>query len=252
MTNLELQKRIELEVEKNREKDKLLFSQHKLASMGEMMENIAHQWRQPLMELSSLLMQLEAKIKLKEEITNEELLKNITHSHNITSYMSQTIDDFKNFFASDKEKESFKATQVINLCLSIVGNTIKKSNIKLDIYVKKNPTITALKNEYTQVVINIVINAIKILLNRKINEPKITIIIDENEYYSKVSILDNAGGVKEDIMDKIFEPYFTLDTPKGKGLGLFMSKIIIEKNMEGILEVKNLDEGALFTISIPK
>ncbi|WP_419771266.1 MAG: sensor histidine kinase [Candidatus Marinarcus sp.] len=250
--NLQLKKRVQEECAKNRQKDKMLFAQNKLASMGEMIENIAHQWRQPLMELSSILMQLEANIRLKQELSKEEVLKAIGQSNEITRYMSETIDDFKNFFITDKQKVQFRATEQINLCVGIIGNSLKKDNIKLEIYVKKNPLIEGYKNEYTQVLINIINNAFKIFLKREIPNPKIIITINEDEESSIVTIQDNAGGIPEAILDKIFDPFFTQDTPKGRGLGLFMSKLIIENSMKGKLSVQNYNDGAIFTVRIPK
>jgi C4-dicarboxylate-specific signal transduction histidine kinase len=151
--NKELEKLINLEVEKNRQKDKIMFQQNKMAAMGEMLNNIAHQWRQPLMEISSLFIPIQAKIDFDLDIDKKELNQTIIKLNEITKYMSNTIDDFKNFFATTKEKEEFKLSSQINASLNILSSSLKNNNIMLDIIVKKNPTVYGYKNEYTQVLI---------------------------------------------------------------------------------------------------
>lgn len=250
--NKELEKKIEEEVKKNREKDKLLFQQAKMASMGEMLANISHQWRQPLMEINSLFLPIEAKLSMDLEIEKDELLKSIDKLNEITRYMSNTIDDFKNFFSKDKEKMSFEIVQQINSTLNIINGSLKNYDINLNIIIKKNPTILAYKNEFSQVLINILNNARDVLVQRKIQEPKIDILIEEIKESVIISIKDNAGGIKIDPIEKIFEPFFTYQKANGSGIGLFMSKLIIENNMNGRLTVRNSLEGALFEIVLPK
>lgn len=250
--NKELEKKIEEEVKKNREKDKLLFQQAKMASMGEMLANISHQWRQPLMEINSLFLPIEAKLSMDLEIEKDELLKSIDKLNEITRYMSNTIDDFKNFFSKDKEKMSFEIVQQINSTLNIINGSLKNYDINLNIIIKKNPTILAYKNEFSQVLINILNNARDVLVQRKVQEPKIDILIEEIKESVIISIKDNAGGIKIDPIEKIFEPFFTYQKANGSGIGLFMSKLIIENNMNGRLTVRNSLEGALFEIVLPK
>ncbi|MGA1932999.1 sensor histidine kinase [Arcobacter sp. YIC-464] len=250
--NKELEKRIKVELEKNRKKDELLFRQAKMASMGEMLANISHQWRQPLMEISSLFIPLEAKLKMNLPIDNKELQHSITQLNEITKYMSSTIDDFKNFFSKDKEKMKFEILQQINSTINIINGGLKSHNINLDIIIKKNPTILAYKNEYSQALINIINNAKDALVQRKIKNPKIDIIIEEKEGLVVTSIHDNAGGINVRPIEKVFDPFFTYEKTNGSGIGLFMSKLIIENNMNGKLEVENKKDGALFIISIPK
>lgn len=246
--NKELEKLINLEVEKNRQKDKIMFQQNKMAAMGEMLNNIAHQWRQPLMEISSLFIPIQAKIDFDLDIDKKELNQTIIKLNEITKYMSNTIDDFKNFFATTKEKEEFKLSSQINASLNILSSSLKNNNIMLDIIVKKNPTIYGYKNEYTQVLINIINNAKDILIQRKIKNPKIIITIDETEDEVIICVEDNGGGVKVKPIEDIFKPFFTYEKMNGTGIGLFMSKLIIENNMNGILWVENKNDGALFKI----
>ncbi len=250
--NKELEKLVAVEVEKNRQKDKIMFHQNKMASMGEMLNNIAHQWRQPLMELSSLFIPIQARLDYDLELDKKELKESIVKLNDITKYMSNTIDDFRDFFATSKEKEEFKLSEQINASLNIISSSLKANNIMLEIIIKKNPTLVGYKNEYTQVLINIINNAKDILIQRKIKEPKIKIIVSETKKDVLISIEDNAGGVNVKPVENIFKPFFTYEKIGGTGIGLFMSKLIIENNMNGRLWVENTKEGALFKIITPK
>lgn len=250
--NKELEQKVKEEVAKNRAKDKLMFQQAKMASLGEMLVNISHQWRQPLMELSSLFLPIEAKINMKIPLEEQEILESIHKLNDITKYMSTTIDDFKNFFAKDKEKIEFEILEQINSTINIISGSLKAHDIKLDIIIKKNPTMLGYKNEYSQVLINIINNAKDALIQRKIKEPKIKIIIEQIDDNIVTSIEDNAGGIKITPIEKIFEPFFTYDKVNGSGIGLFMSKLIVENNMQGELKVSNVKSGALFIITVPK
>ena len=246
--NKELEKLVAIELEKNRQKDKIMFHQNKMASMGEMLNNIAHQWRQPLMELSSLFIPIQARLDFDLELDKEELRQSILKLNSITKYMSNTIEDFRNFFSNDKEKEEFKLSEQINASFNIISSSLKDNNIMLDIIVKKNPTIYGYKNEYTQVLINIINNAKDLLIQRKIKNPKIIITITETNKDVITTIEDNAGGVRVQPIENIFKPFFTYEKKGGTGIGLFMSKLIIENNMNGRLWVENKNDGAIFQI----
>jgi len=250
--NKELEKRIKVEVAKNREKDKLMFQQAKLASMGEMLGNISHQWRQPLMEISSLFIPIEAKLSMDMEIEKEELLESIAKLNEISKYMSNTIDDFKNFFAKDKQKIEFELLEQINSTINIISSSLKAHDIKLDIIIQKNPMMVGYKNEYSQVLINIINNAKDILVQRKIKTPHVKILVSQNDSNIVTLIEDNGGGISTKPVEKIFDPFFTYEKVNGSGIGLFMSKLIIENNMNGKLLVKNNKKGAVFTIITPK
>ena len=250
--NKELEKLVAIEVEKNRQKDKIMFQQNKMASMGEMLNNIAHQWRQPLMELSSLFIPIQTRLDFDLQLDQKELKEAINKMNSITKYMSNTIDDFKDFFATNKEQESFKVSEQINSSLSIMSSSLQSNEIMLDIIIKKNPTINGYKNEYTQVLINLLNNAKDILLHRKIENPKITISVDETKEFVIISVEDNAGGIKVKPIEDIFKPFFTYEKLNGTGIGLFMSKLIIENNMNGILSVENKKNGASFKIKTYK
>ena len=250
--NKELKKRVAEEVTKNREKDKLLFQQNKMAALGEMLGNISHQWRQPLMEISSIFLPIEAKINMDIPLDNQELLNSIQKLNDITKYMSNTIDDFKNFFLKEKEKINFEILEQIHSTVNIISSSLKQHDIKLDIIIQKNTHMLGYKNEYSQVLINILNNARDVLIQRKIQNPKIKITISENKNDIITKIEDNAGGIKITPIEKVFDPFFTYEKINGSGIGLFMSRLIIENNMNGKLEVKNNKDGAIFTVIIPK
>ena len=250
--NKELEKLVQIEVEKNRQKDKILFQQNKLASMGEMLNNISHQWRQPLMELSSLFIPIEAKLNFENSVDKDELKSAIVKLNDITKYMSNTIEDFRNFFATNKKKEYFKLSDQINASMRIVSTTLKKNDIMVDIVLKKNPSIYGLKNEYTQVLLNLINNSKDALIQRNIENPKIIITLLEDEKNSIITVEDNAGGIEVKPIEDVFKPFFTYGKKNGTGIGLFMSKLITENNMNGKLTVTNSKYGASFKIAIPK
>ncbi len=248
----ELEKKIGEELEKNKDKDKLIFQQNKMAALGEMLGNISHQWRQPLMEINSIFLPIEAKLSMDIAIEKDELIDSINKLNDITNYMSNTIDDFRDFFATDKEKIEFKLLDQINSTINIISGVLKSDNIKLDIIIQKNPILIGYKNEYSQVLINIINNAKDILVQRKIKDPYIKISIYEKKDNIITKIEDNGGGINVIPIEKIFEPFFTSQKINGTGLGLFMSKLIIQNNMNGKLEATNTENGAIFKISIPK
>ncbi len=258
MRQTKLEEFLELE-EKNKEleeevkhKDQLLLEQSKLATLGEMLGNIAHQWRQPLMEINSVFLPLQTKMSINMPISNDEINQTITKVNEITSFMSQTIEDFRNYFKEEKQKVKFQVLEQINSTVNIISAGLKANNIKLDIIIKKNPTLIAYKNEFSQVLINIINNAKDELVSRKTQNPYIKITIFEENKNIITTIEDNAGGIKVSPINKIFEPFFTYKKKSGSGIGLFMSKLIIENNMKGTIKAQNINNGALFTISIPK
>lgn len=245
--NLTLEKRIKNEVAKNREKDRMMFQQARLASLGEMLGNIAHQWRQPLMELSILL------YKMKKLSYKKDLSELYERGNSILEKMSQTISDFQNFFSPSKKKEHFNIVESIQNTYTIVEGTLKKNGITLKLCYTTEPLVYGYKNEFSQVILNIVSNAKDVLIERNIEKKEIIVQIKECPDFVRVEIEDNAGGVDKSIVDKIFEPYFTTkSTKKGTGLGLYMSKMIIEQSMGGELKLKNTKRGAKFIITLPR
>lgn len=170
---------------------------------------------------------------------------------NIIHQMSKTIDDFRNFFKPDKEKVLFKARESIEKTLSMLEGSFKSLEIRTEVRQSGDPVISGYPGEFTQVMLNILINARDALVSHKVARPTITITINSNGDRTVVKIIDNAGGISDEIIDRIFEPYFTTKGPEqGTGIGLFMCKNIIEKNMEGVLSARNVEEGAEFMIEL--
>lgn len=239
--NQNLQERVEEEIAKNRIQEQKLFNQSKMASMGEMIGNIAHQWRQPLSTISSLSsgtsLNMSAKV-IKEEEVIEKLNQITTTAH----HMSQTINDFQDFFKPNKESIKFTLEELVNNTLRIVEPIIKANFIEIKMLKHHSCTLVGPYNEYTQVLMNIFANAKDAFKSKDYENKVIKVILSKEDKYCVIEIVDNAGGIDENIIDKIFNPYFTTKAKtEGTGLGLYMSKEIVEKHMNGKIEVKNVD-----------
>lgn len=247
-----LEKRVIIEINKRKEQEQLLIQKSRLADMGNMISMIAHQWRQPLSAINTITQNIHLAYyvgKLDDIFINEQ----IKRSNDIAKKMSSTIDDFRNFFKENKEKESFKIKSVIDESINLIKDSLIHENITINTkYSNNNSTITAFKNELSQVLVNLIINAKDAFSNIEIDKKFIDINTIQKENNIEIIIQDNAGGIKEELLSRIFEPYYTTKKENvGTGLGLYMSKIIIEKNMYGSLYVLNVDKGAKFTINIP-
>lgn len=250
--NKDLAKRVIEEVHKSREQERLLIEKSKFIALGEMISNIAHQWRQPLSQLSAIIMTLKFKHdfgKLDSDFMHEKSQE----AETILEYMSKTIDDFRDFFMPSKEKKEFCVKDAVETVMNIIGTTAKNKKIKIDIQVPENEKVFGHKNEYEQVLLNIITNAKHVLISENIKDPKIMISLEVNETHSCLRIEDNAGGIKVTPIEKVFEPYFTTkEESGGTGIGLYMSKLIIEKSMGGILKVENTQSGAIFVIRLKR
>jgi PAS domain S-box-containing protein len=233
-----------------REKEQLLIQQNRQAAMGEMIGNIAHQWRQPLNTLGLFTQSLG--VCYGTPLFNREFLdSSIARSMDMIQYMSRTIDDFRDFFKPEKEKADFNVIDAIKNTLSLLEGHFQNPTISIDIIENDNPVVNGYQNEFAQVFLNILNNARDAIVERKIADARITITIFSEDCRAAVTVADNAGGIPEDIISKVFDPYFTTKGPQlGTGIGLFMSKTIIEKNMGGRLSVRNTDSGAEFTIEV--
>ena len=237
-------------VETLREKEQMLIQQSRQAAMGEMIGNIAHQWRQPLNTLG-LTIQRQLLYYDLGEFTRELLVKDVNSSMELIQHMSKTIDDFRGYFRPDKEKAEFNVRGAIVSTLSLLEGSLQNPRISVEVVTNDNPAIYGFQNEFAQVLLNILINARDVLIERKIAAPRMTITIGIEDDRAVVTVADNAGGVPGEIIGKIFDPYFTTKGPQhGTGVGLFMSKTIIEKNMGGSLTVRNTADGAEFRIEV--
>ncbi|MEA3331353.1 MAG: HAMP domain-containing sensor histidine kinase [Campylobacterota bacterium] len=246
--NENLEKRVHEEIEKNIQKDQHIVQQSRLAQMGEMISMIAHQWRQPLTAISSTSagINLKAKLNKLDKETAVELSDKIS---DYSQHLSSTIDDFREFFKPNKEKKETTYNKVIQSVLNIVETSIKNKNITIVKNLNSKEVFNTYPNEIKQVVLNLIKNAEDVLIEHEVQNPTITIKTNDDELIVK----DNGGGIPEDIMPKIFDPYFSTKTKKdGTGLGLYMSKSIIQEHCGGELSVANDKDGAVFKIELKR
>jgi len=246
--NKNLEEKVQKGIAEAQDKDRAMLHQSRLARLGTMISMIAHQWRQPLTEVSGILMELETATKFKK-VDDKLILECTRESDKLLSYMSNTIDDFRNFFKPDKKKDKFSITTACEKSLSIVEATLKELNITVIKNFQSDLIVSGYAREFSQVILNVFLNCKDTFIDKKIVDATIEISIEVRNNQAKISIEDNAGGITEKNIDVIFEPYFTTkSSSKGTGLGLYMSKMIIEKNMNGKLNVRNSSKGAVFEI----
>ncbi len=239
-----LLQKVKEEEEKLKIQEKMMQQQHRLAQMGEMIAMIAHQWRQPLSAISAAAGVLEMKSKL-NKLDKDTALQMAQKIREFSNHLSSTIDDFRNFFKSNKKKERSDFLKIVNDVRKIIQPSIESNHIELNIIKKEVEEFESYENELKQVILNLVKNAEDALLEKEVKDPVIDIIIDKKS----IAVMDNAGGIPEDIVDKIFDPYFSTKKKKdGTGLGLYMSKIIVEEHCGGKLTVSNSKKGAVFLI----
>jgi len=243
-----LKRQVEIEVEKRTQQHEIMCHQSRLAAMGEMIDSIAHQWRQPLNSLGIIVQGLrhisaqeEIEVKFLKEIESEIMQK--------LNYMSQTIDDFSLFFRISKQKESFDILKSIEDAISLIDIQLKNYNIIIEIIKDKKSDLRVFGfvNEFRQVILNMINNSMTAIISKDVQNGKIKIFINSIQETLQIEIIDNGGGISSEDMPKIFNPYFTTKE-KGSGIGLYMSKVIIESHMDGLLSVENSKEGAKFTI----
>ncbi len=237
--------------EELKQKDEIMIAQSRQAAMGEMIGMIAHQWRQPLAAISMSVNNVLLDIEL-DSLEQKELSETLKTIEVQIQHLSKTIDDFRNFFKQDKQKEEIKVSKIIDDTLQMIGTTLKNNNIAVNINIQKDLTLNTYPNEMLQVLINILSNAKDITLERKIENGWINIETQQIRDDIIFTICDNAGGIPKEVLPKIFEPYFTTKNTKGSsGLGLYMSKTIVEKHLGGRLSVENTDKGVCFEIRFP-
>lgn len=239
-SEIELENRVKLEVEKNQEKQKLLIQQNKLAAMGEMIGSIAHQWRQPLNNISLILHFLKDNYKAVDEKKIDSYVNNAKEQ---LDYMSNTIDDFRNFYKPSKQKELFNVLESIKASISILKTPLEKYSISLHID-SNSFQVNGYENEFKQAILNILSNAIDAIKHIKDTKGIIYIKISDRS----IEIRNNGGIATQEVLERMFEPYFTTKfEDKGTGIGLYMSKTIIE-SMKGKIDATNTDDGVKFII----
>lgn len=237
-------------VEELRKNEQMLVHQSRHAALGEMIGNIAHQWRQPLNTLALLVQQAPLYFAL-GEVDQEYVDQTAKKSMELIQHMSHTIDDFRNFFKPNKNKIPFHIREEVARTISLVEGSFEGLKITVEVEADEDPVVEGYPNEFSQALLNILVNARDALLEQEVSTPKVAIKVASEGSKAIVTISDNAGGIPEDILGKIFDPYFTTKGPQaGTGVGLFMSKTIIEKNMGGVLTARNTGSGAEFRIEV--
>jgi len=244
-----------------KQKDEQLMEQSRLAQMGEMISMIAHQWRQPLGAIGSAIIGLKLQIRSKRvDFTKENEVDTYfkgldTQYDSVNEYvqfLSATIDDFRNFFKPNKEKDNINLLIPIKKALQIVEVSLKNQNIELISNYLNSGDVLIYSNELTQVMLNILKNAEDNFIEKDIRDAKININTSKSSTYYKITISDNGGGISPNLLSKIFDPYYSTKQGKnGTGLGLYMSKIIIEEHNDGELSARNIQDGIEFTIKLP-
>ncbi len=256
-----LETKISKEVLQNRKKDIIMFQQARFASLGEMLNNIAHQWRQPLGAITMIIQSFQTKMtlgKLSPEFVDEK----VNDALLLASNMSNTLDDFKNFFSPNKIKSEFSIKNCIEHSIELSKYLLIQENIEVKLTVRKDVKINSYYNELSHVFLNIISNSKDALCsNVDKNDRIIKIIVNKFKNHLVINIVDNGGGIQKDILPKIFEPYYTTKYKSaGTGIGLYMSKQIIEKHINGEISCKNIIHKmkndkifncSLFTIKIP-
>ena len=236
---------------------KMIESQNRIAAMGDMIGNIAHQWRQPIGAINNTLNDLEFDIELEDlsQIDSQQFLDVSAKVKEYTAHLSQTIDDFRSLASDEKAKSEFLLLDVLEEAYPIIESEYKKNHIEYSVNIEGEYVCNffGYKRELLQVIINILNNAKDILIEKKIQNPKVTLGLSRDDKNVYLNIHDNAGGVPKSIVEKIFDPYFTTKHESiGTGIGLFMSKKIISEHFNGNLSVRNEDDGATFCIALPR
>lgn len=259
--NASLEQKIKKEVENSRKKDQIMFQQSRLASLGEMLQNIAHQWRQPLGALIMIVQSFQAKF-LSGKLNEEFIDTRVEDAQMLAQNMSETLEDFRTFFNPNKTQKHFNLRKVIEKSIDLSKYQIEKESIDITFTMNEDIQTYSFENELTHVLLNLINNSKDALIENQVKKKKIWIIVKKTEVNILINFIDNAGGIKKDIMQKVFDPYFTTKHQSvGTGIGLYMSKQMIEKHMGGKIWCKNIKhklgedslyDCAMFTIEIPK
>lgn len=238
--NNSLEKRVIQEVKNNRKKDIIMFQQGRLASLGEMLNNIAHQWRQPLGSITMIIQSFQTKMLL-GKLTDEFIDEKVNDALFLAQNMSNTLDDFKNFFSPNKTKMEFSIKECIEHSFELGKYSLEKAHINVEMIIKKDIQLNTYYNELSHVFINLINNSKDALCaNVSKHDRMIKVVVKQYKNNIIINFIDNGGGIPRDIAPKIFEPYYTTKYKSaGTGIGLYMSKQIIEKHMNGLIHQKN-------------
>ena len=259
--NISLESRVKKEVENSRKKDNIMFQQARLASMGEVLHNIAHQWRQPLGALMMIIQGFGSKFE-RGKLDEKFIRSSIDDALRLGKNMSDTLDDFRNFFIPNRVKQMFEVKKAINKSIELTKYQLEKEDITLEFNSNATAKIYGFKNELIHVVLNLINNSKDILSSREnLDKKRILIITKQTKRKIIINIIDNGGGIKDDIITKIFDPYFTTKHKSmGTGIGLYMSKQLVERHMNGKIYCKSIKhkfgteklfDSAIFSVELP-
>jgi signal transduction histidine kinase len=244
-----LEERVAEKTEENARKDRLIIHQARLAELGEMIGNIAHQWRHPLTRLSLILQNIKA-LNNKDRLEKEKLNAMLTTANEQIFFMSDTIDNFKDFYKPATESVDFTLREAYDKVMEIVGYDLKHKNIAVEYRESEPLRLHGKLNQFAQVLLNLIANARDALTERGVPEPWIRITAEREGEAYRITLCDNAGGIPREHLDRIFEPYFSTKKKKGTGVGLYMVKTIVEEKFGGKVSVENREEGACFTLRL--
>jgi len=247
--NQTLEQRIEEEITRSRQKDHLLIQQSRLAAMGEMVHNIAHQWRQPLNTLALVLSNLKDDYHF-GTLTGASLDEDVARARRLLEKMSTTVDEFREFFRPDREKVPFDIGESVRQALSIVEATLHNHGIELKVELPDGLLAEGFPAQFAQAVLNLLVNAKEAILVHNGGESWIGIRLTSQDDKAILSVEDSGGGMPPDVLARVFEPYFTTKE-QGSGIGLYMAKMIVERNMGGQITAENSEQGARFSITLP-
>ncbi len=245
--NDSLEQRVQKEVAKNRGKDAMLIQQSRLATMGEMMHNVAHQWRQPLNALNLILQNIKDAYEF-DDLSKEMLDEFVDNGNRIAQKMSTTIDDFRNFFRPDQRSTRFSLQKSLHEALNLVDASFRSNDIAVELENTADIYAEGYPGEFSQVLLNVLVNA-KDAVKSRSHDGKLTISMEKKDGWGIVRVRDNGGGIPEEVLPKVFDPYFTTKD-SGSGIGLYMSRMIMA-HMNGQISASNVEGGAEFAISVP-
>ncbi|MBC8237565.1 MAG: ATP-binding protein [Helicobacteraceae bacterium] len=250
--NESLEGKVKEKVQELIAKDQLLTAQSKQAVMGEMISMIAHQWRQPLSTITLQISNLHLKRLLNQEVSIEECDKVLREISDSIMYLSDTIDDFQTYFQPQKEKSFIDVTELIERAINFLRPRMKNLKMQIIYDDKHKVMIETYENEMVQIILNIINNTIDAFIENEIQNAKVYIDLEENEDSVVIVIKDNAGGIDEENISKIFEPYFSTKGKNGTGLGLYMCQMIVEKHFKGEIRVASSKDETTFEVEIAK
>jgi C4-dicarboxylate-specific signal transduction histidine kinase len=247
-----LEKKVEEKVKELMKKDELITVQSKQAVMGEMISMIAHQWRQPLSTITLEISNLQLKRLLGEEVNCDIIDEKLGQISDTIVYLSDTIDDFQTYFRPQKDSEYIDIYELLNKAFNFILPRIQKTDIEVFIQETENIEMKTYINELIQVIMILLNNAVDAHLEKKVKNPRIDISVKDNGERVLIFIEDNAGGISDEVLPHIFEPYFSTKAKNGTGLGLYMSQMIVQKQFHGEVRVESLSDGSIFIIDIVK